>query len=151
MFKNIMYVFYYRFAFKLCFIRVVMTLSKKLWGFWDGLNKGEINWAFIYDNKTIPGDRDKAFQVLVDRKFIVDRAEVGRSQEFLRGWTWLKTNCWVVRSKKGKILNPGKDEETFYFKDKKYARQYINYLLGFEQSYKNEGLEIKEIDGTFSL
>jgi len=111
-----------------------MTLSKKLWRFWEGLNSGKINWKFIYEYKVPSIDKDKAVDFLVNRGFVIAMKKGDFSN---RGRGHLE----VVDSS-GVSMNLCYNNKTFFFRSEKYAGEYIDYLYTSKKA--DGGLKIRK-------
>jgi hypothetical protein len=91
-----------------------MELTKSLWGFWERLNNGEIDWTFI--NNGISGEeKSEAMGMLVDRGFL----------EFTRRDH--DSRKWVVTDYHRNVVNPF-FANRLHFTREKYARDFARYL-----------------------
>jgi hypothetical protein len=113
-----------------------MPLTKKLWKFWTGLNEGEIDWEFIYD-KASDKEADRAFEILVERGFVISKPST-------EGFPARDANNWIIRRNGGRIINPERDGNTFYFRSEKYADQYSHYLNS-QKTYQDTILKVERI------
>ncbi len=97
-----------------------MKLTKRLWGFWEGLNKGEIDWKFINNEDISEQERDVAKHILIERGFVKVLDDGKKPSNNL--------SHWVVKDYHGNIFNPCFEGKRGYFTAEKYAQRYASYL-----------------------
>lgn len=108
-------------------------LTKNLWKFWGGLNEGKIYWELLDNEEISPDERDKAREMVVSRGFV----NVVYMDKFPKS----NSNNWKVVC--GGNMNPCYFGKRWYFTDRKYARDYVSYLMG--KNKINQGYSIVEV------
>ncbi len=110
-----------------------MGLTDKLWEFQGNLNRGKIDWKFLYSHKHDREERDQGFQMLIERGFVVAIP----SQEGLP----IGSGRWVVKGNE-RVINPEREGRTLYFTSEIYAAGYEDYLSTQEpKRYKKVEIE----------
>ncbi len=110
-----------------------MALTDRLWEFNEGLNKGVVDWKFLYTDRPNVEERDRGFQMLISRGFVVAIP----SKEGVP----VDSGMWVVKGE-GRILNPERGGNTLYFTSDIYATGYEAYLIN---QMPGRGLELEQI------
>lgn len=96
-----------------------MPLTEKLLRFQEKLDKGRIDWNFIFENVDIEEGADAA-SMLIRSGFVMplDPEDVPPSDD----------DYWLVLDRHKEAVNPFFCEKRLYFSAPKYARSYANYL-----------------------
>ena len=101
------------------------TWSSNLWKFWEGLNRGEIDWKFIFNSDIPLKERGKSIDMLVKRGF-VNLFDINNPPIY-------ESRNWAVFDSQGNNITPIFDDKILYFRKDYYASAYIRHFLDPEE------------------